>query len=81
MLMQMAEVVAQRGTCSRLQVGAIFAKDGRVIDWRADLAAKLLNLQREDGSWANGTGRWMESDRVLATSYMLLALARIHGSL
>jgi squalene-hopene/tetraprenyl-beta-curcumene cyclase len=56
-------------------------QDGRIIDWRADLAAKLLNLQREDGSWANGTGRWMESDRVLATSYMLLALVRIHGSL
>lgn len=31
MLMQMARIVAQRGTCSRLQVGAVFAKDGRVV--------------------------------------------------
>jgi len=31
MLMQMAEVVAKRGTCSRLQVGAIFAQEGRVV--------------------------------------------------
>ena len=30
-LMQMAEVVAKRGTCSRLQVGVVFARDGRVI--------------------------------------------------
>lgn len=31
MLMQMAEVVAKRGTCSRLHVGVVFSKDGRVI--------------------------------------------------
>lgn len=31
MLMQMALVVAQRGTCSRLQVGVVFSRDGRVI--------------------------------------------------
>lgn len=31
MLMQMAQVVAQRGTCSRLQVGAVVSKDGRIL--------------------------------------------------
>lgn len=31
MMMQMAEVVALRGTCSRLQVGAVIARDGRPI--------------------------------------------------
>lgn len=31
MLMEMAEIVAKRGTCSRLQVGAVFAQDGRVV--------------------------------------------------
>lgn len=31
MLMSMAQVVAKRGTCSRAQVGAVFARDGRVI--------------------------------------------------
>lgn len=31
MLMEMAQVVAKRGTCSRLQVGAVFAVEGRVV--------------------------------------------------
>lgn len=31
MLMEMAHIVAKRGTCSRLQVGAVFAQDGRVV--------------------------------------------------
>lgn len=56
-------------------------KDGKVIDWRADLAQKLLNIQQGDGSWANSAGRWMESDTTLTTSYMLMALSRVHSSL
>lgn len=31
MLMQIAQVVAQRGTCSRAQVGAVVSRDGRII--------------------------------------------------
>lgn len=31
MLMEVAHVVARRGTCSRLQVGAVFAQDGRIV--------------------------------------------------
>lgn len=31
MLMHIAFTVAQRGTCSRLQVGAVFSRDGRII--------------------------------------------------
>jgi dCMP deaminase len=31
MLMDMAQVVAARGTCSRLRVGAIIARDGRAL--------------------------------------------------
>jgi len=31
MLMATAEVIAQRGTCDRLQVGAVFSRDGRII--------------------------------------------------
>jgi len=30
-LIELAEVVAKRGTCSRLQVGAVFALEGRVL--------------------------------------------------
>jgi dCMP deaminase len=31
MLMQIAEIVAERGTCSRARVGAILVRDGRVL--------------------------------------------------
>jgi len=31
MLMQIALVVAQRGTCDRAQVGAVIARDGRIL--------------------------------------------------
>jgi len=33
-------------------------KDGRKANWREDLALKLINLQKADGSWANDNGRW-----------------------
>jgi squalene-hopene/tetraprenyl-beta-curcumene cyclase len=63
------------------QVDLIQTKDGKTIDWRADITAKLLNLQKGDGSWLNTEGRWMESDPVLSTSYILMALGRIHQTL
>lgn len=56
-------------------------KDGTLIDWRKELGQKLLNIQKANGSWSNETGRWMESDDVLVTSYTLMALARIHQGL
>jgi len=53
--------------------------DGRTVDWRQDLAIKLLSLQRIDpktglGYWKNDVGRWMENDPVLTTAYCVLAL-------
>ena len=47
------------------------------VDWRKELAAKLISLQRADGSWANENGRWMEQDPVLASSYALVALSTL----
>ncbi len=56
--------------------------DGKTIDWRRDLAEKLLNIQKGDGSWVNDeAARWMEGDAVLTTGYILMALARLHQSL
>lgn len=56
--------------------------EGKTIDWRQQLAEKLLNIQKGDGSWVNDeAGRWMESDSVLTTGYILMALARVHQSL
>ncbi len=52
--------------------------DGKRIHWRADLAQKLIALQKPDGSWASDNARWMEKDPVLVTCYCILALAFIH---
>ena len=56
--------------------------DGKSADWRADLGAKLVGAQREDGSWLNdGSSRWFENDPVLVSSYSLMALGNIHHSI
>jgi len=58
------------------------AKTGLAVDWRSELAAQVVNNQREDGSWLNDTAsRWMENDPILVTSYAIMTLQQIHGSL
>jgi squalene-hopene/tetraprenyl-beta-curcumene cyclase len=49
------------------------------VDWRRELIAKLVALQRTDPQtglkyWVNDEGRWMENDPVLVTAYSVLAL-------
>ncbi len=56
-------------------------EDGKTIDWRKELASRLLTLQREDGSWANENGRWMESNPVLVTAYTVMALEQVYHSI
>ena len=51
------------------------------IDWRAELVAKLVSLQRDDGSFVNANGRFWENDPVLATSYSAVSLAFAIGNL
>lgn len=55
--------------------------DGKKVDWKRELALKLLNLQKGDGQWVNDVGRWMETDPVLVTSYAVLALELIYHQL
>jgi squalene-hopene/tetraprenyl-beta-curcumene cyclase len=50
------------------------ADDGRTIRWKQSLVAKLISLQKEDGSWANDNNRFWEADPVLCTSFAMLAL-------
>ena len=54
---------------------------GKEVDWRNELAGKLLATQRENGSWINDNGRWMESNPVLVTAFTVLALEQIHDSI
>lgn len=51
----------------------IETKDGNVF-WAKDLAEHLSTRQAADGSFANKTPRWMESDPILSTSYAIIAL-------
>jgi squalene-hopene/tetraprenyl-beta-curcumene cyclase len=55
--------------------------DGKKVKWTRDLALKLINLQKPDGSWVNDTARWMETDPVLVTTYGVLTLEIIYNQL
>jgi len=55
--------------------------DGKVVNWQRDIALKLINLQKPDGSWVNDTARWMETDPVLVTTYSVLTLEIIYNQL
>ena len=43
-------------------------------DWKAELSARLVSLQKEDGSWYNANNRFWEADPVLCTSFAMLVL-------
>jgi squalene-hopene/tetraprenyl-beta-curcumene cyclase len=56
-------------------------KNGTDVNWRREVAMRLLALQRRDGSWQNENPRWWEKDPVLATSYSLITLEIIYRGL
>jgi squalene-hopene/tetraprenyl-beta-curcumene cyclase len=49
--------------------------EGIEHNWYEELARKLLELQKSDGSWINAEDRWMESMPILTTTYAVLALS------
>ena len=62
-------------------IDTLTLKDGSRVNWRQDLAKRLLNLQKADGSWANENGRWMEKDPVLVTAYGTITMEILHRGL
>jgi squalene-hopene/tetraprenyl-beta-curcumene cyclase len=58
-------------------LGDDLVEDGKGVkhDWRAEITAALARRQREDGSWANDTDRWMEGNPALVSGYALMTLA------
>jgi squalene-hopene/tetraprenyl-beta-curcumene cyclase len=66
---------------SAANIDKLMLADGKEADWRADLAGALLTKQREDGSWANANGRWMESNPVLVTAYAVMSLEQLYYSI
>lgn len=55
--------------------------DGHEVDWRDNLADKLISIQKPDGSWVNTNNRWWEADPILVTAYSVLALEQIYNSI
>jgi len=55
--------------------------NGRNVAWRREVASRLMDLQRRDGSWENDNSRWWEKDAVLVTSYAVLSLEMIYNGL
>ncbi|MGN6371022.1 MAG: prenyltransferase/squalene oxidase repeat-containing protein [Phycisphaerae bacterium] len=53
--------------------------NGKAHPWREEFNAKAASLQKPDGSFINPADRWMESNPVLVTSYMLLGLQNARG--
>lgn len=51
------------------------------VNWREQLALRLLNLQKRDGSWENENGRWFEKDPALVTAYAMITLEIISRGL
>jgi squalene-hopene/tetraprenyl-beta-curcumene cyclase len=62
-------------------VESLTLKDGKSVNWRKELAKKLLDLQNGDGYWVNESGRWWEKDPVLVTSYAVITLEIISRGL
>jgi len=52
--------------------------DGQEHDWPVELAEKVMSLQREDGSWVSTKRRYLETDSILVTSYMVRTLSICH---
>lgn len=66
---------------SAANIDKLTLADGKEADWRSDLANALLTKQREDGSWANANGRWMESNPILVTAYAVMSLEQLYYSI
>ena len=42
--------------------------------WKKELSAKVVSLQKPDGSWSNDNNRFWEADPVLCTSFAMIVL-------
>jgi squalene-hopene/tetraprenyl-beta-curcumene cyclase len=59
------------------QIHELETKGGKRVNWRRDVALRLMNLQKRDGSWENDNARWWEKETALTTSYSLIALEMV----
>lgn len=66
---------------SAYDVEQLTLANGEKVNWRKDLALKLLNLQQPDGLWVNENGRWWERDPNLVTAYAVIVLDILYRQL
>jgi len=62
-------------------VNELELKNGDKVEWRREVAMKLINLQKADGSWVNENGRWLERDPSLVTAYSVMTLEIVYRGL
>jgi len=48
--------------------------EGKKHNWREDLVAKLVSLQRQDGTWLNEADRWYEGNPHYVTGLAVLSM-------
>ena len=59
---------------STMDLDMVKDAQGKLHDWRKELAEHLFTLQQENGAWLNKNDRWYEGNPDLATAYVLIAL-------
>jgi len=72
---KMAEALSNYGA-DRIQLA-----DGTRVDWRTDLAKRLINLQNGDGSWGGPDKASGKNNPVLATSYGVLTMEILYRAM
>ena len=56
------------------KIDSIPLEGGKSANWRKDALNHLISLQREDGSWYNPDGKYLESLPELVTAYAMISL-------
>lgn len=54
-------------------------REGRSHAWREELGRKLVSLQYPEGYWVNQDPAWWQDNKVLVTSFTLIALEHVLG--
>jgi squalene-hopene/tetraprenyl-beta-curcumene cyclase len=79
-LLTMARALAEYEKATGGKPFTVTDVEGKQHAWRREIAARLVSLQKPDGSWVNDVAeRWDEGSPVLATAYALQTLATCQG--
>jgi squalene-hopene/tetraprenyl-beta-curcumene cyclase len=54
-------------------------REGRSHNWREELGKKLVSVQYPEGYWVNQDPAWWQDNKVLVTSFTLIALEHVLG--